>query len=60
MSVVLPPYINKHVENAKKMVLKARVKELKAAKRHEFAQEYTKLCEAYLRDVSPKDCETKG
>lgn len=42
------------------MVLKARVKELKAAKRHEFAQEYTKLCEAYLRDVSPKDCEAKG
>ena len=48
MSVLCPPYINKHTEELKKQLEQAEKKEAKAKQEYDTAVEYTRLCrEAY-------------
>lgn len=52
---LVPPYLNKMEESAKKELHKAEKKELRAKKDYEFAQEYTKLCKARVEKISKEN-----
>jgi hypothetical protein len=51
---LVPPYLNKMEDKAKKELNNAEKKELKAKKHYEFAQEYTKLCKERLDKLNEK------
>lgn len=51
---LLPPYLNKMEERAKKDLFNAEKKEIRAKKNYEFAQEYKQLCQERLDKINEK------
>ena len=51
----VPPYISKMVQLYEKEVRKAEKEELRAKKRYEFQQEYTKLCKEKLENAKKQE-----